>query len=1141
MLSPNKINKPFSFRNSINKRSIWLLERKRIWLALSILIVGLLLTFIISLKIKQQVEMQAKKEFDFACKEIINKITNRLDDQTQLLRSQAALFKLKDNISRKEWKEIFTFEKISKKLPGILGVGYSMIIQPGQILKHEKETQKEGFPDYLVYPKGKRNIYTSIIFLEPFSGRNLRAFGYDMYSDSVRRHAMDLSRDYNVSALTGKVILVQENNEDRQAGSLIYVPVYKNNMPINTIQERRLAIKGWVYSPYRMNDLMNGILGGYGTIEKENIHLKIFDNSSFSGNSLLYDSKKLTVTKTLNPSLFSLDTSITYYGHKWYLNFSQYDQNTSRLNYSQVWISGIGGLSVSLLLFFLFISYSTSNIKAYKLAETLTKDLSDSEERYRLVMENSLDGIILAVSRGPIYFANQAACVMLRMTEKEICNLQRNQFIDFDDPRFEKFVSERRLTGKAKGEISLIRKDGSKFDAEVSSSAYTDSQGQLKSGMFIRDISERKKAEQETLNNHKLLRSIINTSPDAIGVFDTNANITLMNNAAAETFGYETSDEMIGKSALDFFLPDEQGKAVDLISRIFKFGVVKNEEFVLLKRNKDKFFSEFSCGALFNSEGIPNGIVAITRDISERKKAENTLKENESKLQAILDNSRDAIGVHINGFWELCNNAAVKLFGVSSPNELIGKPILNVIAPSEKNRILDYISKRDANIYAPKSYETRGIRSNGNEFDMEVTLSSYKIFNKLNVLVILRDISEQKAAELALRQSEEKFYKAFNNSPLILSLSEIESGKLIEVNETACQVSGYSREEVLSKTSTEIGWIDSRDRNKIKEIIQKEGRIDRLELNLHAKNGNVIIAEYSATIIEIKDKKFILSISDDITKRKKDEEQLKTLNEQLLVSRKNLEDNLAQKKILIDELTTAKGNLERLNLEKDKFFSIIAHDLRSPFQGFIGLTEIFSEDIDILDKDELSTLSKEMNNNAQNLNKLLENLLLWSRMQQGSINFSPEEINLEEVVNNNIEIQMTKGEQKDIRFNTKIGANEIVFADKEMLNSILRNLLSNALKFTNRGGNIIISTKKADNNMVEISIIDSGIGMDADLIAKLFQLDKKVGRLGTEGELSSGLGLLLCREFVEKHGGKIWVESEVGKGSKFSFVLPIFG
>jgi PAS domain S-box-containing protein len=238
------------------------------------------------------------------------------------------------------------------------------------------------------------------------------------------------------------------------------------------------------------------------------------------------------------------------------------------------------------------------------------------------------------------------------------------------------------------------------------------------------------------------------------------------------------------------------------------------------------------------------------------------------------------------------------------------------------------------------------------------------------------------------------------------------------------------------------------------------------------------------------------------------------------------------------EIELQNENLRRINSEKDKFFSIIAHDLRSPFNGFLGLTQIMAEDLPSFTMAEVQKIATKMSKSAANLYRLLTNLLEWSKIQRGAIQFNPEVILLNLVVGGSTELLQEDASRKKIELETLIPEDMFVFADVNMLQTVLRNLLSNALKFTPQGGKITISAKAKEGHQVEIAIQDNGIGMDQTLAANLFHLDVKTAREGTEGEPSTGLGLLLCKEFVERNGGKLWFESKAGSGSTFYFSMP---
>jgi|JI9StandDraft_1071089.scaffolds.fasta_scaffold00276_34 two-component system sensor histidine kinase/response regulator len=295
---------------------------------------------------------------------------------------------------------------------------------------------------------------------------------------------------------------------------------------------------------------------------------------------------------------------------------------------------------------------------------------------------------------------------------------------------------------------------------------------------------------------------------------------------------------------------------------------------------------------------------------------------------------------------------------------------------------------------------------------------------------------------------------------------------------------------------------------------------------------------------------FEVGAQDYITKPFNIKEVLARVNThmQLYLLRKELEAKAIELKIANDklekeiaisqqvELMRQKNNeIAELNAAKDKFFSIIAHDLRGPFVGFLGLTSFFQNPE--ISFDEMKRYGELLNKSANNLFKLLENLLTWARMQRGAVEFNPNIYKLCDVVKQNEVFLNDYAAKKKIELTMQIPEPLEVYADIEMLNTILRNLISNGIKFTRIGGKVIVTAIEKDNEIL-ISIQDFGIGMNGKILNGLFKIDQKTARPGTEKESSTGLGLLLCKEFVEKHGGKVWAESEEEKGSIFYFTLP---
>jgi len=256
-------------------------------------------------------------------------------------------------------------------------------------------------------------------------------------------------------------------------------------------------------------------------------------------------------------------------------------------------------------------------------------------------------------------------------------------------------------------------------------------------------------------------------------------------------------------------------------------------------------------------------------------------------------------------------------------------------------------------------------------------------------------------------------------------------------------------------------------------------------------------------------------------------ETLKTVKEQ--------NNSLIEQKQEIEEKNTELANL---NATKDKFFSIIAHDLKNPFNVILGFCNLIIDFRQNIDTQKIKQYVEKINNSALNAYKLLENLLEWARLQ--TLNIEPKILKEKpsDLINEVIMLSEQMSKSKNIDLQTVINCDDFILADKEMVKTILRNLVTNALKFTKPEGSVKIETQKLENDVI-FTVSDNGIGIESEHINKLFRIDSKLSKTGTANEKGTGLGLILCKEFVEKNNGKIWVESEVGKGSDFKFTLPL--
>lgn len=250
--------------------------------------------------------------------------------------------------------------------------------------------------------------------------------------------------------------------------------------------------------------------------------------------------------------------------------------------------------------------------------------------------------------------------------------------------------------------------------------------------------------------------------------------------------------------------------------------------------------------------------------------------------------------------------------------------------------------------------------------------------------------------------------------------------------------------------------------------------------------------------------------------------------------KENNEEITSQKEAILKQ----NEQLQELNATKDKFFSIIAHDLKNPFNVILGFSDLIVTSNILFGPEEMKRFVLSIQKAAKSAYELLENLLEWSRSQTGRIEFAPEVIKLDELITDTISITWSNSQVKNIQVSYEPDETIVIYADRNMINTVLRNLVTNAIKYTHKSGMVkIAATKNGDN--VQISVMDNGVGISPEVIEKLFLVSEKTSTPGTEDEKGTGLGLLLCKEFVEKHGGKIWVESELEKGSEFKFTLPV--
>ncbi len=389
--------------------------------------------------------------------------------------------------------------------------------------------------------------------------------------------------------------------------------------------------------------------------------------------------------------------------------------------------------------------------------------------------------------------------------------------------------------------------------------------------------------------------------------------------------------------------------------------------------------------------------------------------------------------------------------------------------------------------------------------------------------------------EILLASEGNELVSVLENVPY--GVAVLTGNKFDFVNPEFEKITGYSIDEITDLQDLFEKMFPDRSYRRV-VISTWNNEIERKNifktLSIQCKNGDIKQIDFRAKKID--SGKYIISVL-DITEQKKTREELDNYIHQLKLSKNSIEQKNIQLEKLNEELRESEEKLLELNRDKDKFFSILAHDLRTPFNAILGLSQLVADDYDELTKEEVVKIVKDINKAGKNLFRLLENLLNWSRVTSGRAEFNPEKIDLFELVLTAVHLLKPNADTKEITIENNIKPNTYVFVDEQMIESVIENLLTNAIKFTPRGGKIAINISEQPDRY-EVSVSDTGVGISKENIGKLFRIDVPFSEYGTEKEKGSGLGLILCKENVEKHNGKIWVESEPGKGSTFYFTVP---
>jgi PAS domain S-box-containing protein len=473
---------------------------------------ALIVTYMVAGNAQRTAAGELAGNFNFQARDLAANIDRRMDVYEEVLLATCGFLRGSVDVGQAEFADYYTLLHLNDRFPGIEALGIAAIIPPGRLDAHVAAMRAQGFRDYAIKPPGPRPLITSITRIEPFSGRNLRAFGYDMFSEPARRASMEAARDTGQAIATGKVVLVQEGGRDEQPGFLMYVPVYRTTTPPDTVAARRAAIVGWVYAPFRMNDLMRGLGGAHAG----DLLIEIYDGMAPTANALLYRSPG-GAPPSRHPVL-SYQTTVDSAGRMWTVVVHSGPRFEASIDHRATIAIALTGVGLGLLLALVVWLLASERRRALQLAQGMTvelrasRDRIDAErERVRLILQTAYDAFIAVAPDGRITDWNLQASQLFGWREEEavgrnVLDLltpapQRDEWRDCL-AHFARNGACPRLTGPT--EATALTREGQEIPVEIAITPLATKQGYGVTA-FVRDIRPRKEtAEREHQRQQRL-------------------------------------------------------------------------------------------------------------------------------------------------------------------------------------------------------------------------------------------------------------------------------------------------------------------------------------------------------------------------------------------------------------------------------------------------------------------------------------------------------------------------------------------------------------------------------------------------------------------------------------------------------------
>ncbi len=628
-----------------------------------------------------------------------HRIADRLSDCEHVLLGGAGLAEVKGAVSRSDWQNYFGAIRVEEKLAGVQGLGFSLRIPAAALPGHVREVQAEGFPEYTVRPADPREEYHSIIYLEPFRDRNLRAFGYDMFTESVRRAAMEKARDEGRAIMSGRVTLMQEiPGQPTQPGFLIYMPVYLRGLPRQTVTERQTALRGFVYSPFRAGDFIDRLF----FLESHGLAMEIHTGIQGNSTDLLYSSTERPESEKIPAGFqprYRTTSRIDPLGQRWTLTFTSLPSFEAAQSHGTATVTLAGGLAISLLATGLMMSLNDRSRRLAELSRTSaalqrsrdeleqrvaerTVELELSLRRFRALLEVASDGVHVLDAQGNLQEYSESFRRMLGYDAGEMAARHVTDW-DVQIPR-EKIaeILQKPLGAEMVFETQHRRKDGTVFPVEINAHVI-ELAGQQRFYASARDITARKRADEELRKSDERLAQAMDQAHLAHWEMDAATSTFTFNDrfyalygtTAAREGGYQMRAEAYTR---DFLPPDEQHLVPRNLSRLLSGEINEfQQEHRVLRRDGELRHIVVRIAVVRDVAGRVIGTRGSNQDVTDLRRAETALRAAAAYARNLLEVNLDAlVTISPEGKITDVNEASVRLTGVPR-EQLIGTDFSN--------------------------------------------------------------------------------------------------------------------------------------------------------------------------------------------------------------------------------------------------------------------------------------------------------------------------------------------------------------------------------------------------------------------------------------------------------------------------------